>query len=83
LPTLRPEPDEGMKSKLYNVTGVAFVPIRVLIQVWADTEDEAKAEALEAWNVGDRKDRHAMMIDNSEDHSAAWGFEPSEAAIEL
>lgn len=67
-----------MKSKLYNVTGVAFIPIQVAVSVSAKNTEDAKAKALAQWNEG-RDSRNAMMIDGSEDHSSAFDFEPTEA----
>lgn len=66
-----------MSLKTYKVTGVAFIPIQVEKTLRARDEKHAKAQVAKQWES--RVLRDLMIVPNSDDYSAAFDFQPSEA----
>lgn len=73
---MKAEAQPLMKS--FTVTGVAFVPVQVSVDLLAADPASAKRKAARMWeNI---EERGSMIVPGSADESCAFDFEPSEAA---
>lgn len=62
----------------FKVSGIAFVPVEVAMEVFANTDREARGIALELF----ARDRCRYIVSRSEDYGAAHSWEPSVEPIE-
>ena len=63
--------------KKFNVTGYAFVPVLVQMTIEARDAKEALIRASLAFGQAERKSR--FVVPGTEDESAVFDWEPSEA----
>lgn len=63
------------KSTTYEVTGVAFIPVKICIHVEATSEAEAKERSREVFKL----EKSRCIVAGTEDESCVFDFDPSEA----
>lgn len=63
------------KAATYEVTGVAFIPVKISIHVEAASEAEAKEKSREVF----KREKSRCIVAGTEDESCVFDFDPSEA----
>jgi len=66
-----------MKQKSFEVTGTAFVPVKVRVTVQAETIDEAMDKANAQFKKSSCREH---VVTGSEDYGATFGFDALDAA---
>ena len=63
----------------FKVTGYAYVPVEIAIEVEARSFEHAKAVAFDAWQVSQR--RREFIVAGSADDGSVHSFSPVTAVI--
>ena len=71
--------EKVLMSKVYRVSGVAFVPVSVVVCVSSESEESAMQRARHVFE-GDRARRVSFIVPDSEENELVFDFQPSEAS---